>query len=338
MNRLVVLSTAVAVWVLSAPAVAPAQETETAPPAPEGTTAPAMQAPAPAPAPAPVPAAAAPALPAILARYYDGESLEVTWQTRPEDIDAVLPAPLERSGPPVVTLTVTRWPKVEFQSDFARGTEGYTLCVLGVACRYQEEEGWYPVALLEDDDIAIFTGRELLGYPKKVGTIHLERDGRTVTAWGERRGKRLFDITATLDEEMPELPPKTERLRPLDGELTPDSTWVLRGFTVRFHLNSATVLDPTKNAFSYGPVLFRQAQVAGPGFTRAGTKVPATVDTFERTESKFDTAWSRFAKGPVMQATYSKGACFTMLSGEDDPSVPIDPIAYRDFVGYFFDQ
>ena len=50
-------------------------------------------------------------------------------------------------------------------------------------------------------------GRNIFGFPKKLATIHIERDGNSAHGWVERRGVRFVEIRAQLAAEMPQLPP-----------------------------------------------------------------------------------------------------------------------------------
>ena len=51
----------------------------------------------------------------------------------------------------------------------------------------------------EDDDYPVFLGREILGFPKKMGVLGLTREGSTMRGTIVRRGVRLCEIEATLD-------------------------------------------------------------------------------------------------------------------------------------------
>ncbi len=65
--------------------------------------------------------------------------------------------------------------------------------------------------MLVDDDVALITGRELLGYPKKLGSIDLSIDGDRVRGVAVRRGARLLVMEGTLGERVVEPPPMLGR-------------------------------------------------------------------------------------------------------------------------------
>ncbi len=65
--------------------------------------------------------------------------------------------------------------------------------------------------MLVDDDVALITGRELLGYPKKLGSIDLAVDGDRVRGVAVRRGAKLLTMEGTLGERVHEPPPMLGR-------------------------------------------------------------------------------------------------------------------------------
>ena len=65
--------------------------------------------------------------------------------------------------------------------------------------------------MIVDDDVALITGRELLGYPKKLGSIDLAIDGDRVRAVAVRRGAKLVVMEGTLGERVAEPPPMLGR-------------------------------------------------------------------------------------------------------------------------------
>lgn len=61
--------------------------------------------------------------------------------------------------------------------------------------------------MIVDDDVALVLGRELLGYPKKLGEIDFRLDGDRVEATASRRGQRLVHMRGTLGSVLDEAPP-----------------------------------------------------------------------------------------------------------------------------------
>lgn len=61
--------------------------------------------------------------------------------------------------------------------------------------------------MILDDDVALILGRELLGYPKKLGEIDWNLDGDTIHAGATRRGSKLITMGGTLGQRIAEPPP-----------------------------------------------------------------------------------------------------------------------------------
>jgi acetoacetate decarboxylase len=65
--------------------------------------------------------------------------------------------------------------------------------------------------MLVDDDVALILGRELLGYPKKLGEIDFAIDGDHIRGIARRRGNELLRMDGTLHERVVEPPPMLGR-------------------------------------------------------------------------------------------------------------------------------
>ncbi|PTU33120.1 acetoacetate decarboxylase family protein [Stenotrophobium rhamnosiphilum] len=61
--------------------------------------------------------------------------------------------------------------------------------------------------MILDDDRAMIIGRELLGYPKKLGEIAWDDNGRRIVAKASRRGSSLIEMEAKLGEVLHDAPP-----------------------------------------------------------------------------------------------------------------------------------
>lgn len=60
--------------------------------------------------------------------------------------------------------------------------------------------------MILDDDVALIIGRELLGYPKKLGEIAWDVEGDSVRSAASRRGTQLLTMTGTLGEVLDDAP------------------------------------------------------------------------------------------------------------------------------------
>jgi acetoacetate decarboxylase len=61
--------------------------------------------------------------------------------------------------------------------------------------------------MIVDDDVALISGRELLGYPKKLGEITWEHSGDRIRGVARRRGHELISMTGRLADVIAEPPP-----------------------------------------------------------------------------------------------------------------------------------
>lgn len=75
--------------------------------------------------------------------------------------------------------------------------------------------------ILVDDDVALILGRELLGYPKKMGEIEFALEGDAIRGVAHRRGAELIRMTGTLgariDDPKPMLGRPHRNIRTLLG-------------------------------------------------------------------------------------------------------------------------
>jgi acetoacetate decarboxylase len=127
-----------------------------------------------------------------IADYQGAETFTGFFLTTPEAAAELLPPPLEPFPHPLAVAFVARYPEVSFGTPYMAGA-------LVLACQYEGEYGSYILSMPEDDDYPVFIGREVLGFPKKMGILGLEREGEVMRGTIERRGTRLCEIEAKLD-------------------------------------------------------------------------------------------------------------------------------------------
>ena len=119
------------------------------------------------------------------AEYYDAEVLVIYFATKPEVVERLLPPPLEPFEIPIGFVCVYNYPRTNFGLP-------YLETALFLQARNRGEEGSYCLAMTVTDDMALILGREIYGYPLKIGKVHLKRNGVEVEGWTERRGVRLL--------------------------------------------------------------------------------------------------------------------------------------------------
>lgn len=61
--------------------------------------------------------------------------------------------------------------------------------------------------MILDDDVPLILGRELLGYPKKLGEINWTLDDEAIASTATRRGTELVQMRGTLGERLDDAPP-----------------------------------------------------------------------------------------------------------------------------------
>lgn len=124
-------------------------------------------------------------------KFYDIEMLMAFFITKPEVVRRILPPPLKPAAMPLGYVFVANYPRTDFGV-------AYLESALYLAADFNGETGRYCLSMPVTNDIALILGREIFGYPKKMATIHLKRDGNEVEGWTERHGVRLVDLRARL--------------------------------------------------------------------------------------------------------------------------------------------
>lgn len=124
-------------------------------------------------------------------QFYDAEMLTVYFETKQEVVKRLLPPPLKPSALPVGAAFVANYPKTNFGVTYLESA-------LFLQAEFNGKEGAYCLAMPVTDDMALILGREIFGYPKKIGNIYLKRKGEEVEGWTERHGVRFLEVRAKL--------------------------------------------------------------------------------------------------------------------------------------------
>ncbi len=128
--------------------------------------------------------------------------LGIMYETEPEIIARLLPPPLEPAAEPWALSYISHFPDTNLGP-------GYKESALFVRCQYKGEVGNYCLEMpLDGPDDRIYNGRDIYGFPKKDGSISLERNGDRVEGWAERHGVRFVTISTQLTMKMDEPPLK----------------------------------------------------------------------------------------------------------------------------------
>ena len=200
---------------------------------------------------------ATPALPPLYGSppyaYLDAWSLLIVFHTDPRVLRRIVPRPLVADPTGTMSLTVSRF--------FTCGFGSYHEMVLAAVAKLEGRPVNYCVQLVLDNDIALGAGREIWGFPKKLGTVTLSEHGGVVRATVDRAGGRLVDaamavgalggprdLNGSLEYVNLKLIPSVEQDRPPEVMQLTSTTlenFVLhklvvgRGATVQFHPSPA---------------------------------------------------------------------------------------------------
>jgi len=136
------------------------------------------------------------------ARLFPGATmLGAMFETRPEIVARLLPAPLRPAEQPNGLVFIAEYPRTNLGP-------GYREAALFLNCQYGGETGTYCLAMpIDSEEVRCTNGREIFGFPKKLAKISLQRSGTTVHGWVERFGVRFFELKVELMSSMPSLPP-----------------------------------------------------------------------------------------------------------------------------------
>jgi acetoacetate decarboxylase len=126
--------------------------------------------------------------------YRNVEDITVYYETDEEAALELLPEDLELTDPPIVSIRL-------FDAPFT--TLGpYSAAVIKLGCLWQGQPKAFVCYQLVTSDSAMAAGREIWGYPKKIGTIEIVKDNQFITAIVERP-KNIRLCTALIKPEEP---------------------------------------------------------------------------------------------------------------------------------------
>jgi len=174
--------------------------------------------------------------------FYDAQMLAVYWETKPEIIAKLLPPPLKPSARPIAMAFVAFYPSTNFDVT-------YRETALFIHAAFNGVEGGYCLAMPVTSDMALIGGREVFGFPKKIGDIHYRKDGDTVEGWTERRGTRFMEIRARLTGRFND---------PAMQELLAANPMAADGSLMMTSYNFKYFPAPEGGAFDYNPRLVKQ--------------------------------------------------------------------------------
>ena len=112
--------------------------------------------------------------------YFEGaRMLRFDYETDPDAAASLIPAQLRLTDPPTAALMINEYPW---------STLGpYREAILGVNVCYGDERFHYTRYLMLDSDVPILAGRDLYGFPKKMGVIEFEQQDDVMAGYVGRR-------------------------------------------------------------------------------------------------------------------------------------------------------
>jgi acetoacetate decarboxylase len=132
--------------------------------------------------------------------FRNAQYLSATVEVDPRAMGAWLPSGVKLARPGRADLFCAYFPENSFES-------AYREVGLFVHIQLGKQIGIHCPWIIVDDDIALILGREVAGYPKKIGQIAWQQNGDEIVASGSRRGASLVAMRATLGELIADPPP-----------------------------------------------------------------------------------------------------------------------------------
>ena len=238
----------------------------------------------------------------------DAEVLTLVWKTRPEIIQRLLPPTLSPAKEPIVTASIARYPQTNFGIRYHEAG-------LFIRCSYNGEEGHHCLSMPVDNDIAMASGREIFGFPRKMARIQFRKDKDHLFGSIERHGREFVQLEADLYQT----PNNTaDMMRHLSSTAaTPDE---IIGLT----FNIKNFPSITGEGFDYPPKLVRHEtliKVKTLGIGRGSIKLMLTDHD----------PWAELEVIEMLGAFYTRGNNY-MLKGQEVAAInpeEFSPYSYR---------
>lgn len=130
--------------------------------------------------------------------HFNGyEQFQILVETKPEIIRKFLPQPLQPIEEPYVFFVAANFKDIDYPGGLKEG--GYLETALAIPCEYKGGVGLYYLAMHLNSDMPTFYGREVWGYPKKMGNIRYYDGGDVFYAGEERKGIPFLSMFGKLD-------------------------------------------------------------------------------------------------------------------------------------------
>ena len=126
--------------------------------------------------------------------FPESDILSVFYETTPEAVKEILPPGLLPYKRPIVVAGFNDFHRTNFEVP-------YLETALYVSAVHEKTglPGFFVPAMTLNKDMGTILGREVGGYPKKVGELHCKREGNHFEGSAARHGIQYFTIKADLD-------------------------------------------------------------------------------------------------------------------------------------------
>lgn len=132
--------------------------------------------------------------------YNNAQYLTAVLEVDPKHMAKWLPSGMKLAKPYRADLFCAYFPDNAY-------TGAYHEAGLFVHIKVGKKYGIFCPWMILDDDRAMIIGRELLGYPKKIGEIDWQNNGTHIVTKATRRGVTLIEMTAELGDIIVNAPP-----------------------------------------------------------------------------------------------------------------------------------
>nr|WP_042188881.1 acetoacetate decarboxylase family protein [Kibdelosporangium sp. MJ126-NF4]CEL18517.1 Acetoacetate decarboxylase [Kibdelosporangium sp. MJ126-NF4]CTQ98001.1 Acetoacetate decarboxylase [Kibdelosporangium sp. MJ126-NF4] len=132
--------------------------------------------------------------------YRDAHYFAVTVEVDPKRMRQWLPPGVRLAEPARADVFTAFFPDCNFGSVYHEAG-------VFVHVKAGRRTGIHCPWMILDDDVALILGREMLGYPKKLGEIDWHIDGDTIHGQATRRGSKLLSMGGSLGDPIDNPPP-----------------------------------------------------------------------------------------------------------------------------------
>lgn len=258
--------------------------------------------------------------------FPEADVLSVFYETTTEAVKDILPPGLLPYRRPIVVAGFNDFHRTNFEVP-------YLEAALYVSAIHEKTglPGFFVPAMTLSEDMGTILGREVGGYPKKVGQLQCNRDGTHFEGSAVRHGIPYFTIKADL-EGTPNDPDLMavigELLTPPDPVNHPDSTII---YNYLWPTSTWVHLDDIRKAPA--PILYTVWK------TKAPCNVPPEIGTGQviYQPSKHD-PWCCLPTAHILGAVMTHNGISLSGSRFPEDEYKLDPEAYLPYAFYGFDE